>query len=406
VQNLPGPLESIVKGWIESRRTGGGVRWDACWRTGSKKKSRTFERRKDAEKYLTAVVKHVHDGGYIDTKPMLMDKVFDEWLMTGLEDRVTEGTLKISTAKSYRSMVEEHLRPMFGHYRSDRLTLLVIEEWRRQSTEKIAAGTMTVKFHQNQRNLLHAITDWARHPARQYLAHDPLSGLPKLRLSRARKRPFFEPDQVAAILAIAAETPPNDVIIRVAALSGLRRGELFALQWIDVEEGNGHDGGQIHVRRRLYQGDLDTPKTDGSDRNVDVPQRLLDDLAIYRLTYPPIGEAAFIFRTATGQPIDADNWQKRRFIPILRKAGLYRRGTGLHALRHGYVSLLAAQGEDVHYISGQIGHASVRLTQDVYRHTFTKARTEAMRRLNTAIPSGSHPAEPARTIETGENTEE
>jgi integrase len=394
-----------MKGWIESRTTAAGSRWDACWRSGSKKKSRTFARRKDAERFLVATIKHVHEGGYIDVKPRLMDKVFDEWLTTGLEDRVKEGSLKISTSKSYRSMIEEHLRPVFGHYRSDRLTLAEIEAWRAQIAERVADGTMTAKFYQNQRNLLHAIADWARHPGRQYLAHDPLAGLPKLRLSRARKRPFFDPDQTASILAVAAETPPNDAIIRVAALSGLRRSELFALQWTDITEGDGHDGGQIHVRRRLYQGDLDTPKTDGSDRVVDVPQRLLDELAVHRAMYPPVADG-FVFRTNTGQPIDPDNWQKRSFIPILRQVGLYRRGTGLHALRHGYVSMLAAQGEDIHYISTQVGHSSVRLTQDVYRHTFTKARTEAMRRLNTAIPSGTDPAEPARTLPTGGTIEE
>ena len=98
----------------------------------------------------------------------------------------------------------------------------------RRVLEKIKAGTLTGKTYSNLRNLLHSITDWARHPSRSYLAHDPLAGLPKLRISRQRVRPFFEPDQVAKILAIA--TPPNDTIIRVAALTGLRRGELFALE--------------------------------------------------------------------------------------------------------------------------------------------------------------------------------
>jgi integrase len=394
-----------MTGWIETRKTQAGQRYDACWRSGSKKKSRTFQRRKDAERFLAAVVTHVHEGGYVDVKPMLLDKVLDLWLTGALEVRVKEGSLKPSTARSYRSMVEEHLRPAFGHYRSDRLTLAVIEAWRSGIADKIGAGTVAGKTYQNLRNLLHAITDWARHPARSYLSHDPLSGLPRIRVPRAKKRAHFEPDQVAAILTIAANTPPDDTVIRVAALSGLRRGELFALQWPDIDAGNGRDGGVLHIRRRIYQGDLNTPKTPGSDRVVDVPQRLLDDLAVYRVMHPPIGDG-FVFRTATGTPLDPDNWHHRRFVPILKEAGLYRRGTGLHALRHGYVSLLAHQGEDIHYIAAQVGHSSVRLTQDVYRHVFAKTRVDAMHRLNDAISSGKYPAEPAGTSGTDRNREE
>jgi integrase len=378
-----------MKGWITTRTTRAGLRcWDARWRAGTRQKSRSFQRKKDAERFLAAVVTHVHAGGYIDVKPMLMDKVFDRWLLDALEVRVAERSLSPSTAKAYRSMVEEHLRPAFGHYRSDHLTLAVVEAWRAGVSAKIARGAMSPKFYTNQRNLLHAICDWARHPGRQFLAQDPLSGLPKVRLSRSMKRTHFEPDQVAALLARAATTPPNDTIIRVAALSGLRRSELFALQWSDLEVTGGT--GQLHVRRRLYQGDLNVPKTDGSDRVVDVPQRLLDEFTVYRELYPPIGEG-FIFRQASGSPLDPDNWHHRQFVPLLKAAGLYRRGTGLHVLRHSYVSLLIALGEDVGYIADQVGHSTTRLTQDIYRHLFTKTRTEAMRRLHDAT-SFPHPA--------------
>jgi integrase len=180
------------------------------------------------------------------------------------------------------------------------------------------------------------------------------------------------------------------------ALSGLRRGEIFGLQWPDVDVGNGRDGGVLHVRRSIYHGVLGTPKTPDSERTVDVPQRLLDELAIYRLAYPSLGDG-FIFRTAAGRPLEPDNWHKRRLVPMLTTAGVYKKGMGLNALRHGYVSLLAALGEDIHYISRQVGHSSTKLTQDIYRHTFAKARVSSMRRLNEAVspPTGSHLTNPS-----------
>lgn len=390
-----------MKGWIETRTApNGSKRYDARWWIGTKKKTRTFTRRKDADAYLTTMVKRVQDGTYVDVQPALMGEVFDRWLELALDVRMKEGSLKPSTAKSYRSMVEEHLRPAFGAYRSDRFTLLVVEQWRAGIAEKIAAGTMAPKFYVNLRNLLHAITDWARHPSRRYLAHDPLDGLPRLHLPRAKKRPHFEPGQVAELLKLAAETTPDDTIIRTAVYSGLRRGELFGLQWSDID-----DGGRLHVRRSIYQGAITTPKTGDSDRVVDVPQVLLDDLAVYRMMYPPIGQG-FVFRQDKGQPMDPDTWHRERLVPILKRAGLYRPGTGLHAIRHTYVSMLIDQGEDVGYIADQVGHSTTSLTQDIYRHVFKGARREAMRRLNEAIPSGSHRAEPARTAGTAENSEQ
>ena len=298
-------------------------------------------------------------------------------------------------------MVKQHLRPAFGAYRSDRFTLLMVEEWRAGIAGKIAAGTMAPKFYLNLRNLLSAIVDWARHPNRRYFAHDPLGGLPRIDPPKTKKRPHFEPVQVAELLAAASASSPDDTIIRVAVYSGLRRGGIFGSQWSDIDAGAG-DGGRIHVRRSIYQGAITTPKTEDSDRVVDVPQRLLDDLAVYKVMYPPIG-VGFVFRQEKGQPMDPYTWHREHLVPILKRANLYRPGTGLHSIRHTYVSLLIAQGEDIGYIADQVGHSTTRLTQDLHRHVFRGARIEAMRRLDGAIPSSTQAAGPAETPSTGEN---
>jgi site-specific recombinase XerD len=67
------------------------------------------------------------------------------------------------------------------------------------------------------------------------------------------------------------------------------------------------------------------------------------------------------------------------------------------------VSLLISQGADVGYIADQVGHSTTRFTQDLYRHVFKSSRLQAMRCLNEAIPSGTHPAKPAETPGTGRN---
>jgi integrase len=140
--------------------------------------------------------------------------------------------LKYSTEKSYRSMLETHLRPAFGEYRSDRLTHAVTAAWAKRMADDIAEGNISPKFYNNLLNLLHAILIWARHPAQGYLAHDPLIGLKRLPKPRM-EREFLDLREIQALLGAA--TPPNDTILHIAIYTGLRRGELFALQWGDVD---------------------------------------------------------------------------------------------------------------------------------------------------------------------------
>ena len=66
-------------------------------------------------------------------------------------------------------------------------------------------------------------------------------------------------------------------------------------------------------------------------------------------------------------------------------------------MRHSYVSVLAALGVDIKYISEQVGHSTVKLTQDVYRHVLQRQRGETMRKLGAAISSNENPTEPAAT---------
>lgn len=382
-----------MKGFVLTRTLKDGTkRYDACWRANGKQKSKSFHRRKAADGFLTTVVKAVQDGAYQEVKPLLVGHLFDRWLSQSLDVRLKQGLLKPSTAKSYRSMVKEHLRPAFGEYRSDRLTHSGVGDWAARMADQIADGDCSPKFYNNLLNLLHAILAWARHPAQGYLAHDPLLG--QRRLPRPRiEREFLEPSEIEVLLK-AAE-PPDDTVIRLDVYSGLRRGELFALQWPDVDWGAGREGGRLWVRRSIYQGAVASPKTAHSERVVDVPQAILDDLAIYREMCPPKG-SVYMFRTATGTPLDPDNWHKRRFLPTLERAGLRR--VGLHALRHTYAALLINQGESIKYVSKQLGHASIQITADLYGHLFRETSVAAMRRLDDAIPPSKHRPEPGEAL--------
>jgi integrase len=368
--------------------TKGDVKYDAIWQAGGKQRSKTCSKMHDAEDYLRKVVGDTRDGNYTQVRPIPMSEVFDNWLENSLKLRKKQGLLKPSTVKSYGSMVRIHLRPAFERCRSDRLSPAIVGELERRMADRIEAGTMSPKSFNHLVALLHVILKWSRKSAQGYLAHDPLVDVARLRPPKTERR-FLEPTEITALLD-AAESPV-DAVLHLAVYSGLRRGELFGLQWGDLDE----EMNQIRVRRSNYQCEITTPKTTHSVRTVDLPAPIVKRLLDYREQYPA-KKGDFIFRNGSGTPIDPDNWFTSVFVPTAIRAKLRsatapeadEQQVGLHTLRHTYASLLINQGESIKYVSKQLGHASIQLTADLYGHLFKETSVSAMNKLSMRITGG------------------
>jgi integrase len=390
-----------MKGSIVTRTLRDGAkRYDAVWIAAGKQKWKTFQRRRDAENFLVATVKSVHDGTYQDFKPTLMDDVFNRWLQH-LHTHENFGKVKFSTARCYRLMVEQHYRPAFGQYRSDHLTAEVVNAWTAQLAQRIANQQMRPKTYNNLITLLKSILKWARRSDQRFLRHDPMEHIERLGKQQT-EREILEPVDLWQLLKAAQAHPPADTILKVAAFTGLRRGELFGLQWGDLQR-NPEGGGRLFIRRSIVLGRVTTPKTAGSFRVVDVPEGLIEELLLYQSAYPPVTE--WIFPNANGGPMDGDNWSKRVFRRLVEGLGLTQR-IGLHTLRHTYVSLLIAQGENIKYISRQVGHSTIAMTMDTYGHLLKETGQAAMQRLDQRlrVPSLEDGASNGHLMEQAERT--
>ena len=86
------------------------TRYDCSWWAGGKKRSKTFDAKHDAARFLAGVVTETHNGTYQQTRAVAMSVVFDEW-EKHLDVKLQQGRLKPSTMKAYRCMVLKHLRP-------------------------------------------------------------------------------------------------------------------------------------------------------------------------------------------------------------------------------------------------------------------------------------------------------
>jgi integrase len=156
-------------------------------------------------------------------------------------------------------------------------------------------------------------------------------------------------------------------------LLGLRPGEVLGLKWEDID----FNKGTVDVRRSLKREPaglrLGDPKTPKSKRTLDAPRQVLASLKAHRkrqassrlLVGSMWEELDLVFTTSTGGLIDPNNF--RRSLKTLTE------GAGLGAwhpteLRHSAVSLLSAAGVPLEQVADVMGHATTRMTQEVYRH--------------------------------------
>ena len=192
-------------------------------------------------------------------------------------------------------------------------------------------------------------------------------------------------DEVSVLLAAARKDFPRDYPLFLCALrTGLRLGELIALQWPDLD----FNGRFIEVRRNLVAGRVTTPKN-GKTRRVDMSAQLTDALgALLRAMKKETlkngwgSVPEWVFCTESGGPRDSDNLRHRVFYKLLEKAELRR--VRFHDLRHTFASLLLQNGESPTYVKEQMGHSSIQVTVDVYGHLIPGANRQAVDRLDDA----------------------
>lgn len=159
--------------------------------------------------------------------------------------------------------------------------------------------------------------------------------------------------------------------------AGLRRGELLALPWEDVDLA----AGVIHVERSWdAKEEAVGPKSRAGRRTVPVPIALRDYLVEHKLRSSR--HAGLVFRTSYTQPFTPSNGRKRANAAWAR-AGLER--IGLHECRHTFASLLIAAGVNAKALSTYMGHSSVTITLDRYGHLMPGNENEATDLLDAYI---------------------
>jgi integrase len=314
-----------------------------------------------AEKRLQELSGAAQRGEVAMERGVLFELYADRWLAEQ-KALIAAGALKPSTYADYLSSVEIHLKPFFEGLHLDEMTRA---DCRAFTAKKIEDGRLKPSSINNLLVPLRLILRQAAEDGCTILS--PETGIKRVKAPR-HEAEWYE---AAEVDQLVSRTPEKwRALIGLAVHAGLRRGEILALQWGDIDWANN----RIHVRRNListYKANvagvderLWSPKTRRSNRLVPMRPVLRSLLEKHR-AFAVQNELDLVFVTRSSKPIDPDNFIRHVYDPAVRRAGLRR--ITFHSLRHSFVTYCAAAGVPLAKVGDWVGHSDSRITE-IYRH--------------------------------------
>jgi integrase len=169
------------------------------------------------------------------------------------------------------------------------------------------------------------------------------------------------------------------VFFNVAFLTGMRKGEIHALRWSDIE------GSQLHIKRSITQklkgDDRETaPKNRSSIRSLQMPVPLIQILNEHKTRQKQLSNFTEEYHICGGERCLRDTTLQNRVIRNSGLAGLY--AISIHEFRHSHVSVLANEGINIQEIARRLGHARVEMTWNTYSHLYPREEEKAVDILN------------------------
>ncbi len=294
---------------------------------------------------------------------------------------------KPSTIGGYESVLRQHIWPRFSSTRISEIKRNDIKEFIGQLLTK----GLTRSTIRNAISILRGIFNQAIEDG--LFEANPAANLGRFtRAARSSgvKGVALTSEEVEQFLVAAEELCPEYApLFLLAVRAGLRRGELVALQWQDVEFGqNDRDTNRFILVQHNYVRREHTNTKSKKTRRVDMSRELRGvllrvrdaHLAASGLTNSTVIGSNLVFPSQDGNILDPDNLYHRYFVPVLKQSGIRR--IRLHDLRHTFGSLLLQKGASIVYVKEQMGHSSIQVTVDTYGHLVPSADISFVDRLD------------------------
>jgi site-specific recombinase XerD len=332
--------------------------------TGKRKSLGVFPDDASADKALARALAAIDLGAFADPDAhrIKLSRYAADW--------IAERGLSDSTAEMYGTLFRLWIEPDLGTVAVGKLTPPVIRKWWTKITTADPTSHQPAKAYR----LLHAICATA--VADTLLRGNNPCMIRSAGVEHHEERPIAT---IHEVLAIADRVRPwHRLLVLMAAATGLRLGELAALQRADI------DGKTVTVRRAYNKRRTATkePKSAAGYRAVVMPAFLLPAVEHHLAHYVGAAPGALIFTGPNGGALHGSNWTVE--YTGARTAAGVNPNLRFHDLRHTGNTWFAGTTADVGEIMERMGHAS-RRAADIYLHKQKDRQAELVEAMNTLI---------------------
>ena len=300
-----------------------------------------------------------------------------DWLNSWLENYVRP-SVKVRTYERYKLIIEKHIKDKIGNMELDGLSPLALQSFitellhtsNKRTGKGLSANSVNAVISVIQSSLK------AAHMlglAKEYTAD-------KLKRPKLKEKPvecFTLAEQKQIEQAVLNGKKDKLYGILLCLYSGLRIGELIALQWTDIDLAKGI----LTVSKSCHDSKdglvIDEPKTQSSRRMIPLPKQLLPILkGIKKKSSSP-----FVV-SANGKPVSVRSYQ-RSFELLLKRLHIPHKG--FHSLRHTFATRALECGMDVKTLSEILGHKNPTVTLSRYAHSLMEHKQDMMNKLGKLL---------------------
>ncbi|MHB1486746.1 MAG: site-specific integrase [Acidimicrobiales bacterium] len=303
-----------------------------------------------------------------------VSQLLDRW------HKVIVATRRETTAANYRYMIDGHIVPFIlpggrtlGSLKVAKLTF--------SDVDALLDAKREAGMSASTRRLIRSVVVQATNQAMKWriVTRNEAAMSTHVAVKRAEGR-SLSPAQAKRLME-TLKTCPMGALFTVMLTTGLRRGEAIGLRWEDVDL----EKGVISVRQQVQRinGELKATevKTERSRRSVNLAKPTVVALKEHkarqtseRLASLAWTDTGYVFTTGLGTPLDPRNVAKQFESNCLKaEVGKWHP----HELRHSAATLMLAAGTPLQVVSAVLGHASIRITSDVYGHVLDPQRQDA-----------------------------
>lgn len=345
--------------------------------------------KKDAEKKLAELLHQLDNGVFMKPGKTTLAEFLEKWLKD-----YAWANLAPRTAEGYEYIIRCHIIPSLGKMI---LTQIKPEHIQRYYSVKLSSGRqdgegLSARSVRHHHMCLHTTLQSAMKWG--LLARNPTDAVDPPHCQRAEMHTLSE-DEIRTLLE-AAKSTPYYPLFYMALFTGMRRSELLALRWYDIDLALC----QVSVSRTLHvlsKGNvvIRPTKTAKSRRLVALSPSTTLVLQDHRekqealriLSGTTLKDEDYVFSQPDGKPL-LPNTVTHNWIKLARRTGL--NGIRLHDARHTHASLMLKQGVHPKIVQERLGHASIQVTLDTYSHVAPGLQEAAAIRFDEMLLPNSH----------------